>query len=89
MAGWFDFVNGQTLPASRVQDYLMDQSVMVFANSSARLSALPSPTAGMVTYLQSSNNLWVYNGSAWVLVNPPEPPVVFPIIVSPLLLMGA
>jgi hypothetical protein len=39
--------------------------------------------------LQSSNDLWVYNGTAWVLVNPPEPPVVFPIIISPLLLMGA
>jgi hypothetical protein len=88
MAGWFDFVNGQTLPASRVQDYLMDQAVMVFANASARTAAL-TPTAGMVTYLQSSNDLWVYNGSAWVLVNPPEPPVVFPIIISPLLLMGA
>ena len=90
MAGWFDFVNGQTLPASRVQDYLMDQSVMVFANATARTTALAGNlTAGMVTYLQSSNDLWVYNGTAWVLVNPPEPPVVFPIIISPLLLMGA
>jgi hypothetical protein len=88
MAGWFDFVNGQTLPASRVQDYLMDQTVMVFADSSARTAAL-LPTAGMVTYLLSSNDLWVYNGSAWVLVNPPEPPVVFPDIVSPILLIGA
>lgn len=89
MAGWFDFVNGQTLPASRVQDYLMDQSVMVFADSIARTAALPTPTAGMVTYLLSSNDLWFYNGSAWALVNPPEPPVIFPDIVSPLLLMGA
>jgi hypothetical protein len=88
MAGWFDFVNGQTLPASRVQDYLMDQTVMVFADSTARTATL-SPTAGMVTYLLSSNDLWVYNGSAWVLVNPPEPPVVFPDIVSPILLIGA
>jgi hypothetical protein len=89
MAGWFDFVNGQTLPASRVQDYLMDQTVMVFADSAARTSALPSPTAGMVTYLQDSNDLWVYNFTAWVLVNPPEPPVVFPDIMNPLLLIGA
>jgi hypothetical protein len=43
----------------------------------------------MVTYLQDSNDLWVYNSTAWVLVNPPEPPVVFPDIMNPLLLIGA
>jgi hypothetical protein len=86
MAGWFDFVNGQTLPASRVQDYLMDQTVMVFADSSARTSALPSPTAGMVTYLVDSGNLWFYTGSTWSLVTPP---VVIPDTLSPILLIGA
>jgi len=86
MAGWFDFVNGQTLPASRVQDYLMDQAVMVFANSSARTSALSSPTAGMVTYLVDSGNLWFYTGSTWSLVSPP---VVIPDTLSPILLIGA
>jgi hypothetical protein len=86
MAGWFDFVNGQTLPASRVQDFLMDQTVMVFADSSARTTALPSPTAGMVTYLISTNNLWFHTGSEWTLVSPP---VVIPDTLNPLLLMGA
>jgi len=86
MAGWFDFVNGQTLPASRVQDYLMDQTVMVFADASARTTALPSPTAGMVTYLVDSGNLWFYTGSTWSLVSPP---VVIPDTLSPILLIGA
>jgi hypothetical protein len=86
MAGWFDFVNGQTLPASRVQDYLMDQTVMVFADLSARTSALPSPTAGMVTYLVDTGNLWFYTGSTWSLVSPP---VVIPDSLSPILLIGA
>jgi hypothetical protein len=65
MAGWFDFVNGQTLPASRVQDYLMDQSVMVFADAAARTAALPSPTNGMVTYLSSTGNLEVCKQTIW------------------------
>ena len=65
MAGWFDFVNGQTLPASRVQDYLMDQSVMVFADDAARTAALPSPTFGMVTYLTSTGELYVRTGGFW------------------------
>jgi hypothetical protein len=86
MAGWFDFVNGQTLPASRVQDYLMDQTVMVFADLSARTSALPSPTAGMVTYLVDTGNLWFYTGSTWSLVSPP---VIIPETLSPILLIGA
>jgi hypothetical protein len=56
--GWFDFVNGQTLPASRVQDYLMNQSVMVFADESARTTALYGiTTEGMVTYLLSTQTL--------------------------------
>lgn len=86
MAGWFDFVNGQTLPASRVQDYLMDQAVMVFADSTARSAALTTPTAGMVTYLVDSGNLWFYTGSTWSLVSPP---VVIPDTLSPILLIGA
>jgi hypothetical protein len=68
MAGWFDFVNGQTLPASRVQDYLMDQSVMVFADAAARTAALPSPTNGMMTYLTSPGELYVCTNLAWVKV---------------------
>lgn len=66
MAGWFDFVNGQTLPASRVQDYLMNQSVMVFTDDTARSSALYGiTTEGMVTYLVSTQTLEYYDGTNW------------------------
>lgn len=82
--GWFNFVNGQTLPASRVQDYLMNQSVMVFADSTARDADLSVPTEGMVTYLLSTQLLEVFNGTIWTGVGgAPEAPL------SPLLLMGA
>jgi len=84
--GWFDFVNGQTLPASRVQDYLMNQSVMVFIDDLDRSSGIPTPTAGMVTFLTDSGDLWFYTGSAWSLVSPP---VVIPETLSPILLIGA
>ena len=43
----------------------MDQSVMVFAGTAARASAIPSPSAGMVAY-STATSLQVYNGSAWV-----------------------
>lgn len=66
--GWFDFVNGQTLPASQVQDYLMNQTVMVFASSTARSAALTAPTEGMFTYLKDVDELDYYDGSAWVQI---------------------
>lgn len=60
------FTNGSTLPASDLNTYLMNQSVMVFSGSSARTSDIPSPTEGMLTWLQDSNRYEYYNGSAWV-----------------------
>ena len=56
---------GDTLNAADVNGYLMDQSVMVFAGTAARSSAIPTPSAGMVAY-STATSLQVYNGSAWV-----------------------
>ena len=56
---------GDTLTSSDVNGYLMDQSVMVFAGTAARSSAIPSPSAGMVAY-STATQLQVYDGSAWV-----------------------
>jgi len=39
----------------------------VFADAAARTAAF-TPTEGMVTYLQDTNALEVYNGTAWVAV---------------------
>jgi hypothetical protein len=46
------FTAGEVLEASEVNGYLMDQAVMVFADSAARTAAIASPSEGMVTYLQ-------------------------------------
>jgi hypothetical protein len=61
------FVAGDVLTANDTNGFLMDQTVMNFANSAARSSAIPSPSEGMVTYLQDSNNVEVYDGSSFVL----------------------
>ena len=58
------FTAGEVLTAVNVQGYLMDQTVMVFANASARNTAIPSPSDGMFAYLQDTNGLVFYNGSA-------------------------
>lgn len=63
------FTNGSPLPASDLNTYLMNQSVITFANSTARSSTLTSPTEGMVTYLEDTNKVEVYTGAAWVDIN--------------------
>ena len=60
------FTNGSVLNASEINDNLMNQSVMVFSNSTARAAALTAPVEGMLTWLQDVNRYENYNGSAWV-----------------------
>lgn len=64
-AGRKVFVAGEVLTASDVNGYLMDQSVMRFATASARSADIASPTEGMVSYLDDTNSVEVYSGSAW------------------------
>jgi hypothetical protein len=60
------FTNGSVLNASEINDNLMNQSVMVFSNSTARSAALTSPVAGMVTFLEDTSAYESYDGAAWV-----------------------
>jgi hypothetical protein len=50
---------------------LMDQTVMVFADATARTAAISAPSEGMVTYLSDTNALEYYDGSAFVGVSNP------------------
>lgn len=60
------FTNGSVLPASDLNTYLMNQSVMVFSSSATRAAALTAPVEGMLTWLEDSNKYFNYNGTAWV-----------------------
>jgi len=59
------FSNGDALTGGELNTYLMNQSVMVFASATARTAALPSPSEGMVTYLEDTNALYLWTGAAW------------------------
>jgi len=66
-AGYKDFTTGEVLTAANVDNYLMEQTVMVFADSAARTTALASVLAeGMFSYLKDTNSTEYYSGSAWV-----------------------
>jgi hypothetical protein len=72
--GYKTWVAGEQLTAEKVQQYLMDQSVMRFATSAARGSALTGVVSeGMVSYLDDLNRIEVYNGTAWAQVTPDVP----------------
>jgi hypothetical protein len=62
------FVAEEILAAADVNGYLMDQSVMVFADAAARTAAIATPTEGMISYLSDTNVVEYYDGSAWVNV---------------------
>ena len=68
-AGYKLFATGDVLTAAQVNTYLNEQTVMVFADSAARTSALSGVLAeGMMSYLQDTNSVEVYDGSNWVSV---------------------
>lgn len=68
-AGYKLFNTGDVLTAAQVNTYLQEQVVMVFASATARTTALSGVLAeGMVSYLQDTNAVEVYNGSAWVSI---------------------
>lgn len=68
-AGYHNFVNGETPPATTWNTYLMEQTVMRFASAAARDTALSAVKAeGMTAYLNDTNQLTIYDGAAWQVV---------------------
>lgn len=79
MAGFREFVTGEVLTAANVDDFLMKQSVMKFADAAARDSALGTAVGGgnalregMVAYLDDTNDVLKYDGSAWIGLGAPD-----------------
>lgn len=68
-AGFRTFTAGAILTAAQVQNFLQDQAVQVYADASARTTALGTALSeGMVSYLTGTNVLQYYDGSAWLTV---------------------
>lgn len=64
-AGFKAWINGDVLTASDVNTYLMEQTVMVFNNTTARDAAITAPSEGMFAYTKDSDTLFYYTGSTW------------------------
>jgi hypothetical protein len=64
------FTSGAVLTAAQVNTFLMDQTVMVFADATARDAAFggagePTLSEGMICYISDANSLLYYTGTAW------------------------
>jgi hypothetical protein len=71
MTGWKAWQIGEVVDADDFQTYLQDQVVQVYANATARTSALGTAVSrGMVSYLEDTAALQVY-GTAWANVSSP------------------
>ena len=67
------FTAGSVLTASQM-NIISDQTVMSFAGTAARGSAITVPTEGMITYLEDTNRLELYTDGAWYVQNLQEIP---------------
>jgi hypothetical protein len=63
--GYIEFTTGDVLTAALANGYLASQTVMVFASSAARTSAITSPQEGMISFLKDTDTLQFYTGAAW------------------------
>jgi hypothetical protein len=62
-AGFKVFQNNNVLLASEVQNYMMEQMIMVFASAAARDAAITSPSEGMFAFLKDDDKLTVFTTS--------------------------
>ena len=66
-AGWESYSTGDLISATEFQTFIQDQVVQVYADSSARDTALGTNDAeGMFCFLKDTNTLQFYDGSSWV-----------------------
>ena len=71
-AGYHLFNTGDVLTAAQVQYNLQNQTIMYFASSAARTSALGAAVVeGMFSYLADTNSTEYYDGAAWQSISNP------------------
>lgn len=64
-AGFRSWADEEPLYAADLMQYLMEQSVMVFASTSARDAAISVPTEGMISYTKDDNVIRYFDGTLW------------------------
>jgi hypothetical protein len=84
MAGYKNFVDGVALFASELNGYLMRQTVMRFATTTALLNALPVGVreTGMLAWADNTGVLYMFDGTNWIPWQSPEKTSFTPVFTS-------
>lgn len=64
--GWQQWSTGDTVSASNFQGFLQDQIIQVYATTTARDTANPSPSHGQWAFITADDTLYYRSSSAWV-----------------------
>ena len=67
-SGFKIWATSDIVTAAAMNGFVQEQVVGVFADSSARSTAISSPSEGMVSWLNDTNSLEAYDGSSWAAV---------------------
>jgi len=69
MTGWKNWAVGEVVTEPDFQTYIQNQVVQVYAGTASRGTTLGTAVEeGMVSYLEDTNAVEVYDGSAWVSI---------------------
>jgi hypothetical protein len=69
MTGWKNWAVGEVVTEPDFQTYVQNQVVQVYAGTASRGTTLGTAVEeGMVSYLEDTNAVEVYDGSAWVSI---------------------
>lgn len=69
---WIPNVNPNELITSAWGNQIRDRTVTPFVNAAERTAAIPTPAAGMFSYLTATDSLEYWNGAAWLRVGPAQ-----------------
>jgi hypothetical protein len=65
MSGFRTWTPAEVIRADDVQDYLQNQTVMVFASDAVRSTAIVVPLEGMLSWVEDDNKYQYYDGASW------------------------
>jgi len=69
MTGWKNWAVGEVVTEPDFQTYVQNQVVQVYAGTASRGTTLGTAVEeGMVSYLEDTNAVEVYDGAAWVSI---------------------
>jgi hypothetical protein len=66
MSGYRTWTPAEVIRADDLQEYLQNQSVMVFPSDAVRSTAIVVPLEGMLSWVENDDKFQYYDGASWI-----------------------